>query len=83
MTTCLSDLAPGDRARLTAVGGARSYRRRLLELGFVPGTEVHLVRRLDLGDVLEVELRQSRVSLRISEAEVLEVAREGEPGGAS
>ena len=69
----LSDLSPKQSATLTRVGGARSFRRRLLELGFVPGTPVRLVRRLDLGDVLEVELRESRVSLRISEADVLEI----------
>ena len=56
-----------------SVGGARSFRRRLLELGFVPGTAIQVVRRVELGDVLEIELRDSRVSLRISEAQVLEL----------
>ena len=71
--TTLADLAPGRRAILRHVGGERAWRRRLLELGFVPGTELHLVRRVGVGDVLEVELRHSRISLRISEAHALEV----------
>jgi Fe2+ transport system protein FeoA len=57
-----------------SIAGERSFRRRLLELGFVPGTEVRMVRRLELGDVLEVQLRESRVSLRISEARVLTIS---------
>jgi Fe2+ transport system protein FeoA len=69
----LSALPIGQRARLLSVGGERAYRRRLLELGFVPGTELRLVRRVGVGDVLEVELRHSRISLRISEASAIEV----------
>ncbi|HZL98766.1 MAG TPA: FeoA domain-containing protein, partial [Planctomycetota bacterium] len=66
-------LAAGQRAVLRSVAGERAYRRRLLELGFVPGTELRLVRRVGVGDVLEVELRHSRISLRISEASAIEV----------
>ena len=72
----LSDLSPGASGVLSRVGGSRAYRRRLLELGFVPGTFLRLIRRLDVGNVLEVELRESRVSLRISEATVLELVPE-------
>ena len=73
MIATLSVLPVGQRAVLRAVGGERAYRRRLLELGFVPGTELRLVRRVGVGDVLEVELRHSRISLRISEAAAIEV----------
>ncbi|HVQ24370.1 MAG TPA: FeoA family protein [Planctomycetota bacterium] len=73
MISTLSALPVGQRALLRAVGGERAYRRRLLELGFVPGTELRLVRRVGVGDVLEVELRHSRISLRISEASAIEV----------
>lgn len=73
MIATLSVLPVGQRALLRAVGGERAYRRRLLELGFVPGTELRLVRRVGVGDVLEVELRHSRISLRISEAAAIEV----------
>lgn len=73
MISTLSALPIGQRAVLLAVGGERAYRRRLLELGFVPGTELRLVRRVGVGDVLEVELRHSRISLRISEASAIDV----------
>ena len=73
MIATLSVLPVGQRAVLRTVGGERAYRRRLLELGFVPGTELRLVRRVGVGDVLEVELRHSRISLRISEAAAVQV----------
>ncbi|GJM20586.1 MAG: hypothetical protein DHS20C15_05010 [Planctomycetota bacterium] len=69
----LPSLALGQPARLLQVGGPRSYRRRLMELGFVPGTELRLLRRNGPGKLLEVELRGGRVSLRAAEARVLEV----------
>lgn len=73
MITTLAALRIDQTAVLRHVAGERGYRRRLLELGFVPGTELRLVRRVGVGDVLEVELRHSRVSLRISEARDIEV----------
>ncbi|MGQ0554220.1 MAG: FeoA family protein [Planctomycetota bacterium] len=73
MRLSLSDLAAGRVAVLVSVSAERPFRRRLLELGFLPGSELRLVRRVAVGDVLEVELRHSRVSLRISEAKALVV----------
>lgn len=73
MLTTLAALRPGQSAVLRGVSGERAWRRRLLELGFVPGTELQLVRRVGVGDVLEVELRHSRISLRISEASAVTV----------
>jgi len=71
----LADLAPGASARLLAVHGPRAWRRRLYELGFLPGTMLRLVRRVAVGNVLEVELRSARISLRIDEAAGLGVER--------
>ena len=59
--------------RVVSVGGARGYRRRLLELGFMPGTELRVVRRQVAGGTLEIEVRGGRVSLRSVEAAVIEV----------
>jgi ferrous iron transport protein A len=85
VTSTLADLSDGSVARVTALGGERAWRRRLLELGFVPGTKLRVVRRVEVGNVLEVELRFSRVTLRIDEATALTVERlEGDaPSGSS
>lgn len=58
----------GDTATIGTVTGPRAFRRRLLELGLVPGTEVRIVRRAPLGDPLELAVRGGRLSLRAREA---------------
>ena len=64
----LNSLPDGSLARLVTLGGERSFRRRLMELGLLPGTEVRIVRRAEIGGVLELEVRRSRLSVRIGEA---------------
>ncbi len=66
--TRLSDLSAGTTASLIEVGGERSFRRRLMELGLLPGTSLRLVRRVDIGDLLELEVRGCHLSLRRSDA---------------
>ena len=73
--TPLPSLGAGDRARLVSVGGERSFRRRLLELGLLPGTELRVVRRVDAGQLVELEVAGGYLSLRQSEAAELLVAR--------
>jgi ferrous iron transport protein A len=67
----LSQLLPGRRARVSRLAGERGFRCRLMELGLLPGTELCLVRRADIGGVLELEVRRSRVTLRAAEADGL------------
>jgi ferrous iron transport protein A len=64
----IDSLPLGVPARLAAIGGEGEFRRRLLEMGFLPGTPVHLVRRPEIGGLIEVELRGCRVSLRRTDA---------------
>ena len=66
--TVLGDLSPGDRARVQGVRCAPAVRRRLLEMGLLPGTELSVVRRAPLSDPIEVRLRGYSLSLRKSEA---------------
>ena len=73
--TVLGDLSPGDSARVEAVRCAPSVRRRLLEMGLLPGTELEVVRRAPLGDPIEVRLRGYSLSLRKSEASGVAVAQ--------
>lgn len=73
----LNEMRPGESARLTQVGGERSFQRRLMELGFLPGTPVRLVRRVDIGDLVELEVRGGHISLRSSEARELRIEEKG------
>lgn len=64
----LSDVRRGETAVVSSIEGLRSFRRRLLEMGLVPGTEVTVVNVAPLGDPLFIEVRGSRWSLRRDEA---------------
>ncbi|MBI4951986.1 MAG: ferrous iron transport protein A [Myxococcales bacterium] len=55
------------------VGGERAFRRRLMELGLVPGTEVVVEKVAPLGDPLELSLRGCRLSIRRAEAGAVDV----------
>ena len=66
--TSLDALAPGSAARLVSIGGERAFRCRLMELGLLPGATVRLIRRVDVGGVLELEVRGCRLSVRHGEA---------------
>lgn len=70
----LNQLGDGARGRLVSIGGDRAFRRRLMELGLLPGTSVRIVRRTPVGGVVELEVRRSRLSLRLAEADRLFVA---------
>ena len=74
----LADLEPGAEARVEAVSGESPIAKRLLDLGFVPGTAVRVLRRAPLGDPVEYELRGYRLCLRRSEARRVRVRRAGE-----
>ena len=72
----LRDLAPGDCAVVRAVRASGELRGRLMEMGFVSGTEVRVVRLAPLGDPLVVILHGYQLSLRRSEAETVLVTRD-------
>lgn len=59
---------------IRSIGGARAFRRRLMEMGLVPGTPVQVIDVAPLGDPLEIEVRNSRLSIRRVEAAEIEVA---------
>jgi ferrous iron transport protein A len=55
------------------VDGPRAVRRRLLELGLVPGTRISVIGVSPLGDPLELEVRGGRLSVRKKDALNIEV----------
>jgi ferrous iron transport protein A len=67
----LDDVRPRECARVRGVRGDPLVRRRLMEMGFVSGTHVRIVRLAPFGDPMEVELHGYHVSLRRSEARTI------------
>lgn len=69
----MTELRPGERSRVTGVGGEGDTVRRLMDLGLTRGTTVEVVRTAPLGDPIEVRLRGFMLTLRRSEAEHITV----------
>ncbi len=73
MTLPLSQIALNSPVAVRQVGGDRPFRRRLMELGLVPGTEVIVTKVAPMGDPLEIAVRGTRLSIRQQEAAALMV----------
>lgn len=72
-TGTLAELAIGARAVVEDVDAEGRMALRLLEMGFVPGVTVALIKRAPLGDPLELRLRGYHVSLRRAEAAAIRI----------
>ena len=55
------------------IGGERAFRCRLLELGLLPGSSIEVVRRMDRNGVMELEVRNCRLSVRRTDAQHVSV----------
>lgn len=74
----MSSLAEVVRHRpvvIKQVNGERGFRRRLMELGLVPGAQVRITNVAPLGDPIEIEVRHGRLSIRRVEAASILVGR--------
>lgn len=69
----LADAGLHEPVVVKRVGGERAFRRRLMELGLVPGTEVRVEKVAPLGDPLELVARGCRLSIRAAEARAVDV----------
>jgi ferrous iron transport protein B len=74
----LSDLSPGEKGIITKVKGHGAFRKRILEMGFIAGKEVGVIQRAPLMDPVEYNVMGYNVSLRNSEARLIEVVTETE-----
>ena len=74
----LSDLNTGEQGVIVKVNGHGSFRKRLIEMGFIAGKKVTVVLNAPLRDPIEYEILGYKLSLRRSEAEQIEVIGESE-----
>lgn len=66
MVKYLNALHVGEKAIVKETGEEGDY--RMLELGFVKGAEVTLIRKAPFGDPIEILVQDYRISLRKSDA---------------
>ncbi len=69
----LNRLSVGKSAVITAVGGEGALRCRLLDMGLIPKTKVTLRKVAPMGDPLELHLRGYSLTLRLEDAEKIEI----------
>lgn len=70
----LSALKPGDRATIAKVISSNAaLRNKLFSMGLVAGTQVEFVCKAPLGDPIEIRALGYRLSLRLAEAQSIEI----------
>ncbi|MCL2106757.1 MAG: ferrous iron transport protein A [Oscillospiraceae bacterium] len=69
----LRELKVGKSGRVLAVGGETALRRRLLDMGITPHTEITVKKAAPLGDPIELLLRGYVLTLRLEDAEKITV----------
>ena len=69
----LSELKPGQTGVITKILGHGAFRKRVIEMGFVRGREVHVILNAPLHDPVKYALMGYEVSLRRAEANLIEV----------
>lgn len=68
----LDALVPGQKARIIKIQGKNApVKRRILEMGLIPGVELELERIAPLGDPVEIKMQDFHLSLRREEAALL------------
>ena len=74
----LDQLKPGQQARVLALSPAcrGPERRRLLDLGFVPGTQVEVEMTSPMGDPVAYRVRGSVIALRSEQARLIRIGRD-------
>lgn len=71
--TSLKDIRCGQTVTVRKVGGDGAVRRRIMDMGLTRGAVVYVRKVAPLGDPLEITVRDYELSLRKSDAEMIEV----------
>ena len=69
--TTLKAIAPGTRVIVKKVQGQSEIKRRLMDMGIIPGTELEIQKVAPLGDPVEIKCKGYNLSLRWKEAEII------------
>jgi len=77
-TMRLSELKTGESATVLKVSGHGGFRRRIMEMGFVRSQRVDVILNAPLKDPIQYRIMGYDISLRRSEAEMIEVLSDNE-----
>ena len=63
----------GDTVKVVRLHGEGAVKRRIMDMGITKGVEVHVRKVAPLGDPVEVTVRGYELSIRKSDADMIEV----------
>lgn len=69
----LDQLKPGQTGVVSKVQGYGPVKRRIIDMGVVAGTLIHVLKYAPLGDPIEIKLKGFNLSLRKNEAALIEL----------
>ncbi|GAB4171043.1 MAG: ferrous iron transport protein A [Calditrichia bacterium] len=69
----LSELKPGQRAKVLKIGSIGPLKRRLMDMGVLQQEELKVEKIAPLGDPMEITIKGYKLSLRKKEAAGIEV----------
>lgn len=69
----LKELKIGKYAVITSVGGEGALRQHFLDMGVIPGTEVTVIKYAPMGDPMELQIHGYELTLRLADADCIEV----------
>ncbi|MCR5637069.1 MAG: ferrous iron transport protein A [Clostridiales bacterium] len=69
----LRDVKVGERARVIKLHGEGAIKRRIMDMGVTKGVEIYIRKVAPLGDPIEVTVRDYELSIRKSDAQLIEV----------
>jgi Fe2+ transport system protein FeoA len=72
----IRELKVGESGTVLSVGGEKTLRRRLLEMGITPRTKITVKKTAPLGDPIELLLRGYVLSLRLADAENIVIEKD-------
>ena len=74
----LADLKSGEAGIIIKVRGRGAIRKRIIEMGFIRGKEVKVIKNAPLRDPIEYKIMDYNISLRRSEAMMIDIVSERE-----
>ena len=69
----LREIGVGETTKVLKIHGDGSLRRHLMDMGITNGCQIYVRKVAPLGDPVEITIRGYELSLRKSEAEIIEV----------
>lgn len=73
MKKTLDGLLPGESAVISRISGTGPIKRRIMDMGLVAGTTMRVQKLAPLGDPMEIKVKGFNLSLRKTEAAMIEV----------